>query len=87
MVGAVMQGDHLFAGTILENISFFDPDAEPARVEGATRLAEVHDEIVAMPMGYHSLVGDMGTALSGGQLQRVVLARAIKKSAGAAAQR
>ena len=77
VIGAVMQGDHLFAGTILENISFFDPDANPARVEGAARLAGVHDEIVAMPMGYHSLVGDMGTALSGGQLQRVVLARAL----------
>ena len=77
VIGAVMQGDPLFAGTILDNISLFDPDADPARVEAVARVAGVHDDIVAMPMGYHSLVGDMGAALSGGQLQRVVLARAL----------
>jgi ATP-binding cassette subfamily B protein RaxB len=40
-------------------------------------LAAIHDEIAAMPMGYHSLIGDMGTTLSGGQKQRVILARAL----------
>ncbi|GAB2490137.1 peptidase domain-containing ABC transporter [Arenimonas alkanexedens] len=78
-VGAVMQDDQLFAGSVAENIAFGDGEADldPARVEASARLAAVHDEIVAMPMGYHSLIGDMGTTLSGGQKQRVILARAL----------
>lgn len=77
IVGAVMQDDQLFAGSIADNISFFDPDFDLVRVEEAARLAAVHDEIAAMPMGYHSLIGDMGSSLSGGQKQRVILARAL----------
>lgn len=77
IAGAVMQDDQLFAGSIADNISFFDPDCDPARIEAAARLAAVHDEITAMPMGYQSLIGDMGSALSGGQKQRVILARAL----------
>ncbi|MBB1088799.1 peptidase domain-containing ABC transporter [Lysobacter sp. SG-8] len=77
IVGAVMQDDQLFAGSIADNISFFDPDFDLARVEAAARLAAVHDEIASMPMGYHSLIGDMGSSLSGGQKQRVILARAL----------
>ena len=77
MVGAVLQDDQLFAGSIADNISFFDPDATPARVEAAARLAAIHEDIAAMPMGYGSLIGDMGSALSGGQKQRVLLARAL----------
>lgn len=76
-VGTVMQDDHLFAGSILDNISFFDPDATSARIETAARLAAIHDDIVKMPMGYQTLVGDMGSSLSGGQKQRVTLARAL----------
>lgn len=76
-VGAVMQDDQLFAGSIADNISFFNPAAAPARVEVAARLAAIHDDISAMPMGYQSLVGDMGSSLSGGQKQRVILARAL----------
>ncbi|MFA0922720.1 peptidase domain-containing ABC transporter [Xanthomonas fragariae] len=77
MVGAVMQDDQLFAGSIADNIRFFQPDADQDRIEAAARLAAVHEEIVAMPMGYHSLIGDMGSALSGGQKQRLILARAL----------
>ncbi|AKC85667.1 peptidase domain-containing ABC transporter [Pseudoxanthomonas suwonensis] len=77
IVGAVMQDDQLFAGSIADNIGFFDGHFDPARIEAAARLAAVHDEIAAMPMGYHSLIGDMGSSLSGGQKQRVVLARAL----------
>lgn len=77
IVGAVMQDDQLFAGSIADNIGFFDPDFDQGRVEAAARLAAVHDEIAAMPMGYHSLIGDMGSSLSGGQKQRVILARAL----------
>lgn len=76
-VGAVMQDDQLFAGSISDNIAFGEDGADPQRVEEAARLAAVHEEIAAMPMGYHSLIGDMGTSLSGGQKQRVILARAL----------
>ena len=76
-VGAVMQDDQLFAGSVAESIAFGDEGFDQARVEAAARLASVHDEIAAMPMGYHSLIGDMGTTLSGGQKQRVILARAL----------
>jgi ATP-binding cassette subfamily B protein RaxB len=77
MAGAVMQEDQLFAGSIADNISFFDTESTQLRVEAAARLASIHNEIEAMPMGYHSLVGDMGSSLSGGQKQRLLLARAL----------
>ncbi|MEP6906495.1 MAG: peptidase domain-containing ABC transporter [Pseudoxanthomonas sp.] len=77
MVGAVMQDDQLFAGSVAENIAFGEEGFDSERIEAAARLAAVHDEITAMPMGYHSLIGDMGTTLSGGQKQRVILARAL----------
>ncbi|MGY1410464.1 MULTISPECIES: peptidase domain-containing ABC transporter [unclassified Luteimonas] len=80
IVGAVMQDDQLFAGSVADNISFFDPDHDQARIEAAARLAAVHEEIAAMPMGYHSLIGDMGSSLSGGQKQRVILARALYRN-------
>lgn len=76
-VAAVMQDDQLFAGSIADNIALFDPDTTPLKVEAMARLAHIHDEIVAMPMGYQTLVGDMGSSLSGGQKQRVLLARAL----------
>ncbi len=77
LVGTVMQEDPLFAGSIAENVSFFDPDPSQEAIERCTRLAAVHDDIAAMPMGYHTLIGDMGAALSGGQRQRILLARAL----------
>jgi len=77
IVGAVMQDDQLFAGSIADNIGFFDAHHDPRRIEAAARLAAIHDEIAAMPMGYHSLIGDMGSSLSGGQKQRLILARAL----------
>ena len=79
MVGSVMQDDTLFAGSIADNISFYDEAATLERVETAARLAQLHDDIAAMPMAYHTLVGDMGSTLSGGQKQRLFLARAIYK--------
>lgn len=75
--GAVMQDDQLFAGSIMDNIAFGDDGADIERIKQAARLAAIHDEIISMPMGYHSLIGDMGTTLSGGQKQRVILARAL----------
>ncbi|MFN9105662.1 MAG: peptidase domain-containing ABC transporter [Betaproteobacteria bacterium] len=79
LIGAVLQDDHLLAGSIAENIAFFDPQPEDRRIEAAARVAAVHEEIHRMPMGYQTLVGDLGTSLSGGQKQRVLLARALYK--------
>jgi ATP-binding cassette, subfamily B, bacterial CvaB/MchF/RaxB len=79
MIGTVLQDDVLFAGSIADNISFFDPAADPAWIEECANLAAIHADIAAMPMGYNTLVGDMGTVLSGGQKQRVLLARALYK--------
>lgn len=76
-VGSVMQDDQLFAGSVADNISFFDEHFDIVRIEQAARMAAIHDEISAMPMAYHSLIGDMGTSLSGGQKQRIILARAL----------
>ena len=76
-VGTVMQDDLLFAGSIADNIACFDAESSPLRIEAAARLASIHDDIAKMPMGYQSLVGDMGAALSGGQKQRLLLARAL----------
>ncbi len=78
-VGVVMQDEPLFSGSIADNISFFSPEPDLAWAEQCARVASVHDEILAMPMGYHTLIGDMGAALSGGQKQRVLLARALYK--------
>ncbi|HRA23442.1 MAG TPA: peptidase domain-containing ABC transporter, partial [Usitatibacteraceae bacterium] len=78
-VGTVMQDDPLFAGSIADNVCFFDPAPSHEAIERCTRLAAVHDDIAAMPMGYHTLIGDMGAALSGGQRQRILLARALYK--------
>jgi len=78
-IGAVMQDDQLFAGSIADNISFFDPDATPMRIAMAAQMAAIHGDIAVMSMGYESLVGDMGSSLSGGQKQRVILARALYK--------
>ena len=79
MIGTVMQDDQLFAGSIIDNISFFDAAPDNAWVEECARLAAVHEEIEAMPMGFHTLIGDMGTSVSGGQKQRILLARALYK--------
>ena len=78
-LGVVMQDEPLFSGSIADNISFFSADLDTAWVEQCARVAAVHDEIVAMPMGYRTLIGDMGAALSGGQKQRILLARALYK--------
>ncbi len=76
-IGVVMQDDHLFVGTIEDNISFFDPQHDPERARQCARLAMIDEEIEAMPMGYNTIVGSLGMALSGGQRSRVLLARAL----------
>jgi ATP-binding cassette, subfamily B, bacterial CvaB/MchF/RaxB len=76
-IGCVLQDDRLFAGSIAENIAGFSPSPDPELIQQVARFAAVHNEIVRMPMGYETLVGDMGSSLSGGQMQRIVLARAL----------
>jgi len=76
-IGVVLQDDQLFVGTLEDNISFFDPQHDPARVRECARLAGIADDIEAMPMQYNTIVGSLGVALSGGQKQRVLLARAL----------
>jgi ATP-binding cassette, subfamily B, bacterial CvaB/MchF/RaxB len=79
MIGTVMQDDQLFAGSITDNISFFDPRPDHGWAEQCARVASVFDDIEAMPMGFHTLIGDMGGSISGGQRQRILLARALYK--------
>lgn len=77
--GTVMQEDVLLTGNLSDNISFFAIDRDPGRVELCARWAQIHDDIIKMPMGYQTLVGDLGSGLSGGQRQRILLARALYK--------
>jgi ATP-binding cassette subfamily B protein RaxB len=78
-IGTVLQDDVLFAGSIGENICFFASDPDREWMCECARLAAIEADILAMPMGYHTLVGDMGSALSGGQKQRILIARALYK--------
>jgi ATP-binding cassette subfamily B protein RaxB len=77
MIGSVAQDDSLFAGTLAENISFFDPEPDRERTREVAMIAQIAADIERMPMQYETLVGDMGSVLSGGQKQRVLLARAL----------
>ena len=79
LIGTVMQEDVLLSGSLAENIACFDPHIDLPAIEAAAQLAAVHDDIIAMPMGYQTLVGEMGSSLSGGQKQRLLLARALYK--------
>jgi ATP-binding cassette, subfamily B, bacterial CvaB/MchF/RaxB len=79
-IGCVLQDDRLFAGSIAENIAGFSPSSDPERIQEVARFAAIHEEILRMPMGYETLVGDMGSSLSGGQMQRIVLARALYRA-------
>lgn len=77
IISMVSQDDTLYAGSILENIAFFDQTADLLWIAECAKMACIHDEIIQMPMGYETLVGDMGTVLSGGQKQRILIARAL----------
>ncbi|WP_158972649.1 peptidase domain-containing ABC transporter [Paraglaciecola sp. L3A3] len=79
LISGVMQNDTLLAGSIADNISFFDPEPNYLKVERCAQLAAMHQDVSLMTMGYNALVGDMGSNLSGGQLQRLLLARALYK--------
>lgn len=80
-ITGVLQDDNLLSGTIFDNITFFDQNPDKAKVEYAAQMAAIAKEIKLMPMQYQTLVGNMGAALSGGQIQRILLARAFYKEA------
>ncbi|PAJ75943.1 antibiotic ABC transporter [Pseudoalteromonas sp. NBT06-2] len=77
MCATVMQNDQLLNGSLIENITFFEPTPNLDKVIEAAKGAYIWQEIQAMPMGLHSQAGDLGSALSGGQKQRLLLARAL----------
>lgn len=79
-LGIVTQDTQLFGGSIRRNIALADPQMGIERVIRAAKLACVHDEIMAMPMGYETLLTDRGLSLSGGQRQRLALARALARN-------
>jgi len=78
-IGVVPQDSVLFNDTIYYNIAYGRPDATPAEIEEAAKLAAIHDFIMSSPDGYQTLVGERGLKLSGGEKQRVAIARTILK--------
>jgi len=78
-VGVVQQDVFLFAASILENIRYGRPDATEEEVARAAKLAEIYDDIVALPNGFNTYVGERGVLLSGGQKQRISIARIFLK--------
>lgn len=79
-VGIIQQDVFLFAGTVMDNIRYGRPDATDEEVVVAAKMAEIHDDIMAMPDGYNSYVGERGVVLSGGQKQRISIARVFLKN-------
>jgi ATP-binding cassette subfamily B protein len=79
-IGMVPQDTVLFNDTVYYNIAYGRPDATPAEVEEAARMARIHDFVMTLPDGYQSMVGERGLKLSGGEKQRVAIARTILKS-------
>lgn len=77
----VLQTDQLVSGTLRENICLYEEHVEQEELQRAARLAGIHEFICTLPMGYSSLVGDMGSSMSAGQTQRILLARAFYKQA------
>lgn len=76
-IGMVLQDNYMFDDTLVRNIAFGDPEPDFDRVLRAAQLANAHDFISRLPLGYESRVGESGLALSGGQKQRIAIARAI----------
>jgi ATP-binding cassette, subfamily B, bacterial len=78
-VGVVTQDAHLFHDTIAANLRYARPDATDAEVVEACRAARIHDLIVSLPEGYQTVVGERGYRLSGGEKQRLAIARVLLK--------
>lgn len=76
-ISCVLQEDRLFSGSLIENISGFDDNVKMEWIIECTRHCNIHDEIMKMPMGYETIVGELGLGISGGQKQRILIARAL----------
>jgi ATP-binding cassette, subfamily B, multidrug efflux pump len=81
-VGLVQQEAFLFDASVTNNVAYADPWAEDERIVGATRTAQLHDYIAALPKAYETRVGERGVALSGGQRQRMSIARGVVPGPG-----
>lgn len=79
MIACVMQDDKLFSGSIRENICGFADKVDDSWMQECARASFLHEVIIRMPMGYETLIGELGEGLSGGQKQRLFIARAIYK--------
>ncbi|UTW58837.1 peptidase domain-containing ABC transporter [Kordiimonas sp. SCSIO 12603] len=76
-IGVVGQNEQLLMGSISENISFFETNSDSKRIIEVAKLAEIHADIESWPMGYDTIVNEGGTGFSAGQIQRILLARAL----------
>ncbi|HDO1369458.1 TPA: peptidase domain-containing ABC transporter [Aeromonas veronii] len=82
MIGCVMQDDKLFSGSIRENICGFNEHENESWMIECAKASYIHDVIIKMPMGYDTLIGELGEGLSGGQKQRIFIARALYRRPG-----
>ncbi|UGQ77763.1 peptidase domain-containing ABC transporter [Klebsiella pneumoniae] len=73
----VLQEDRLFSGSLIDNISGFEDNADIDFVMECAKRCNIHEEIMKMPMGYETIVGELGLGISGGQKQRILIARAL----------
>jgi ATP-binding cassette subfamily B protein len=79
-VGVVSQETYLFHATVRENLRFAKPEATDAEIEGAARAAQIHELIATLPEGYDTVVGERGYRFSGGEKQRIAIARTILRN-------
>ena len=77
MIACVMQDDKLFSGSIRENICGFTENPDEQLMIACAQASYIHNVIISMPMGYETLIGELGEGLSGGQKQRIFIARAL----------
>ena len=77
VIACVLQGDRLFAGSIADNIAAFDLDKDHERIVAVARACNIEAEVMRMPMGFETLISELGNSLSGGQVQRLLIARAL----------
>lgn len=82
MIACVMKDDRLFSGSIRENICGFAEEMDEEWMVECARASHIHDVIMNMPMGYETLIGELGEGLSGGQKQRIFIARALYRKPG-----